>query len=83
MAGLNKLETLLVKCLVNGLGVREAAELGKVSYWTMRDYRNKIAQKLLEFMGADILKDIAQVPGWRNGLDCERAMLACRADRRT
>jgi len=82
MASLNKLETLLVECLVNGLGVREAAELGKVSYWTMRDYRNKIAQKLLEFMGADILKDIAQVPGWRNGLDCERAMLACRADRR-
>jgi len=82
MASLNKFEMLLVECLVNGQGIREAAELAHVSYWTMRDYREKIAVKLLEFMGADILKDIAQQPYWRIGLDCERQQLACRADRR-
>ena len=82
MASLNKLETLLVDCLVNGQGIREAAEIAHVSYWTMRDYREKIGVKLLEFMGADILKDITQLPYWRIGLDCEREAMACRSDRR-
>jgi len=48
----------------------------------MQTYRKKIAQKLMEAMGTDILKDIAQIPGWRIGLDCERELMACRADRR-
>jgi hypothetical protein len=73
---------LLIECFINGLGIGEAAEKGKVSYWTMLDYRRKIGLKLLEFMGADILKDIALTPTWRIGLDCERELLACRAERR-
>jgi hypothetical protein len=48
----------------------------------MQSYRRKIALKLLEFMGVEILQDIAKIPGWRIGLDCEREMLAFRADRR-
>ena len=79
---LTRLEKLLIECLLNGLGVGGAAELGKVSYWTMLDYRRKIAVKLLEYMGNDILKDIASTPTWRIGLDCERELLACRAERR-
>ena len=79
---LNALERLLIECFINGLGIGEAAEKGKVSYWTMLDYRRKIGLKLLEFMGADILKDIALTPTWRIGLDCERELLACRAERR-
>jgi hypothetical protein len=38
--------------------------------------------KIIDFMGIDILKDIASIPGWRIGLDCERELMACRADRR-
>ena len=79
---LTRLEKLLIECLINGLGIREAAELAKVSYWTMQDYRKKIAGKLIEYMGADILKDIASTPHWRIGLDCDRELMACRASRR-
>ena len=79
---LNHNEKLLVECLVNGLGIREASELAKVSYWTMRDCKETVAVKLLDFMGVDILKDITKQPHWKIGLDCERAMMACRADRR-
>lgn len=79
---LTKIERLLVQCLVNGLGIREAAEIAKVSYWTMRAYLKKIAQKIVEFMGADILKDIAAQPAWRISLERERELMACRADRR-
>jgi hypothetical protein len=80
--GLTKIERLLVQCLVNGLGIREAAEIAKVSYWTMRTHLKKLANKVIEFMGIDILRDIALIPGWRIGLDCERELMACRADRR-
>jgi 4-hydroxy-3-methylbut-2-en-1-yl diphosphate synthase IspG/GcpE len=79
---LTQLEMLLIKCLVNGLGIREAAEIAHVSYWTMQDYRRKVAVKIVEFMGVEILCDIALTPGWKIGLDCERELLACRADRR-
>ena len=80
--GLNRLEKLLVDCLVNGLGVREAAEIARVSYWTMRNHLKLLANKVIEFMGMDILKDIAAQPNWRISLDCERELMACRADRR-
>jgi hypothetical protein len=82
IVSLNRMERLLVDCLVKGLGLREAAKIAHVSYWTMRNYRDKIAQKIIGFMGIDILKDIASIPGWRIGLDCERELMACRADRR-
>ena len=83
LATLTEAEHILVDCLVNGLGVKEAAVRARVCYWTMNNYRKKLAVKLLEFMGADILREIAQIPHWRIGLDCERELMACRADRRT
>ena len=82
MAGLSKMEMLVVEFLSNGKTLREAARSVGVCDSTMQNYRNKVAQKLLEFMGADILQDIAQIPGWRIGLDCERESSACRAERR-
>ena len=48
----------------------------------MQKYRRKIAAKVLESMGADVLLDIALVPAWRINLDCERESQACRNDRR-
>jgi hypothetical protein len=33
-------------------------------------------------MGVEILHDLAQLPGWRINLDCEREAQACRNDRR-
>jgi hypothetical protein len=81
-ASLTAREKLLIACLINGMNISEAARQAQVSNWTMTDCRKKLAAKLLEYMGADILKDIAQIPRWRIGLDCERELMACRADRR-
>src|SRR5580704_13019180 len=78
LAGLNRMERVLVKTLLDGLGVKDAAKKARVNYSTMQEYRKKIAQKIVEFMGIDILRDVAKIPGWRIGLDCERELLACR-----
>ena len=82
MAGLSYVEMLVVEFLSAGKTLREAGRKVGLSDSTMQNYRKKIAVKLLEAMGSDILKDIAQIPGWRIGLDCERELMACRADRR-
>jgi hypothetical protein len=49
---------------------------------TMQSYRRKIDVKILEYMGADVWRDIVMAPGWRINLDCEREYQACRNDRR-
>jgi hypothetical protein len=82
MAGLSKMEVLVVDCLCNGTTLRQAGRSVGMSDSTMQTYRKKVAAKVVEFMGADILQDIALLPKWRVGLDCERELFACRADRR-
>lgn len=75
-------ERVLVDCLVNGLGIKEAADRAGVCCRTMRHYQQKLAVKLLDFMGTDILKQITKTPAWRVGLDCQHELMACRAERR-
>jgi hypothetical protein len=82
MAGLSRIEKLVVEFLSAGKTLREAGLKVGLSDSSMQTYRKRIAGKLLETMGSDILKDIMQIPGWRIGLDCERELMACRADRR-
>ena len=75
-------EQLVVEFLSAGKTLREAGRKVGVSDFTMQRYRKKIAVKALEFLGADVLADIAHMPGWRIDLDCERESQACRNDRR-
>lgn len=81
-ASLTKVEKLIIECLISGQTLMDAAKQARVHYSTMVNYRKKLAAKLLEYMGADILCDIARIPQWRIGLDCDRELLACRAERR-
>ena len=81
-ASLTKVEKLLIACLINGQTLMDAAKQARVHYSTMISYRQKLAVKLLDYMGADILRDIACTPHWQIGLECERQLLACKADRR-
>ena len=82
MQSLSKLELLVVEFLSAGKTLSAAARKARVNYSTIQSYRNKIAAKLIDAMGADILKDIAQSPKWKIALNCERELMACRADRR-
>lgn len=83
LAGLTKMERLLVEFLSTGKTLRHAAQKARLTDSTMQYYRKRIAGKIVEFMGIDILRDIALSPKWRIGLDCERELTACRAERRT
>ena len=79
---LSHIEQMVVAFLSAGKTLRDVSRQVGLSDSTMQNYRRKIAAKILEFMGADVLADIAHMPGWRIGLDCEREAQACRNDRR-
>ena len=82
LAQLSRIEKLLVEFLGAGKTLRDVARKAGVSDSTMQTYRRKLGAKLLEFMGADVLADIARLPGWQTTLNCEREAQACRNDRR-
>ncbi len=84
-----KKENYVPSCLLDiagflyaGKTLRQAGRSMDVSDSIMQNHRRKVAAKVVEFMGADILRDIALLPQWKIGLDCERELTACRADRR-
>jgi DNA-binding NarL/FixJ family response regulator len=79
---LSRIEQLVVEFLSAGKTLRDVARKIGVCDSTMQGHRRKIAAKILEFMGADVLRDLAITPGWRINLDCERESQACRNDRR-
>lgn len=81
LVGLTVRERDVVKLLLTGLSGSEIARMFGVDPSTVRYFKNKLADKILAFMGPDILIEIRRRPGWKNSLNVERERLACRVDR--
>ena len=79
---LSHIEQLVIEFLCAGKTLRDAARQVGLSDSAMQGYRHKIAAKILEFMGVDVLVDLGIEPSWRINLDCTRAAQACRYERR-
>jgi hypothetical protein len=62
--------------------VSEVAVAFRLSRSTLQTSKNRLADLILEFMGADILIEVRRRPGWRNDLNTTREKMACRHDRR-
>lgn len=75
-------EKAVVEGLLTGLNGSEIGRALGIDSSTIRYFRQRLAVKILEFMGGEILRDILVKPGWKIGLECEREQQACRADRR-
>ena len=82
LGSLTKRQQLLVECMLAGKNRVQAARSIDVSSWTINYDRTRLAEKIVEFMGADILVTIARIPGWKNNLNANRERLACKGDRR-
>jgi hypothetical protein len=48
----------------------------------MQGDKRKLALKIQEFMGSDILIQIRRKPNWQDSLDTTREKLVCREERR-
>jgi hypothetical protein len=82
LAKLSKIEKLVVEFICAGKSLREAGHKVGFSDSTMQNYRKKIAAKLFEFFGPDILREVVQLPRWKINLNCERETVLCRHERR-
>jgi len=80
LTDLNKMEKLVVECLCDGRTLRAAGRSAGVCDSTMQHHRRKIGQKILEFMGANIVAESIQQPRWRDNLQADREKRAVRLE---
>ena len=82
LKGLTKLELRIVQALADGLTFRQVGRLCKVSLRRLRELQQRLAVKVVEIMGLDVLATIAIRPQWKINLMTIHEQLACRGDRR-
>ena len=81
LAGLSKMEVLVVDSLCEGTTLRQAGRSVGVSDSTMQNYRRRVATKIAEFMGVGILAEIQGRPMWKDNISAAAEKQACRATR--
>ena len=79
---LTKREKAIVKHLLEGRTVSDAAWAFKVSRSAMQQCKERLVQRIREFMGVDILIEVLRLPAWTSNLNANRERLACRYERR-
>jgi hypothetical protein len=82
LACLTAREKAVVEYLLTGRTMSELARNLRLDRSTIQYFKNRLADKVLDYMGRDILKEIKRMPGWKNSLNANRERLACRVDRR-
>jgi len=82
LACLTDREKAVVEYLLSGRTLSELARHLKLDRSTIQQFKYRLADKILDYMGPSILSEIQLKPGWKNSLDANRERLACRVDRR-
>ena len=81
MAGLSVMDQALIDCLVEGKPLATLARKRHLHNATLSYHKRRIAEAIVNFMGADIIIEIQKRPGWKNNLDATREKMACKYDR--
>ena len=79
---LTQREKSVVECMLAGRTGSEIARSFGLDPSTIQYFKKRLAVKILDWMGPDILIEIRKLPGWKNNLNAERERLACRNHRR-
>jgi len=78
MGSLSARERAVIGCIIEGRSLRDAAKSFRVCDSTMQGDKRKLAVKILDFMGFDILIEVRRSPGWKDDLMTSRERLACK-----
>ena len=82
MASLSARDQAIVHCLVEGKPLASLARRRHLNNSTLLYHKKRLASKIQDFMGSDILIQIRRKPNWKDSLDANRERLACREERR-
>jgi hypothetical protein len=81
-AALPERERVAIEFLLEGKSLRDAAHVLRVSDSAMQLSKRDLRDKILQFMGAEILAEIQRRPQWKQNLETIREKMACREERR-
>jgi hypothetical protein len=82
IASLSAREVAVIECIIEGRSLRDAAKSFRVCDSTMQGDKRKLAIKILDFMGFDILIEVRRSPRWKDDLLTSREKLTCKHERR-
>jgi hypothetical protein len=82
MVGLSARDQAIINCLVEGKPLASLARRRHLNTSTLLYHKERLALKIQDYMGADILIQIRRKPNWKDSLDASRERLACREERR-
>ena len=82
MASLSARDQAIIKCLVEGKPLASLARRRHLNNSTLLYRKERLALKIQDFMGSDILIQIRRKPHWKDSLDASRERLARREERR-
>jgi hypothetical protein len=82
VSGSSDRERAVIECIIEGRSLRDAAKSFRVCDSTMQGDKRKLAIKIQEFMGFDILIEVRRSPRWKDSLDATREKMACREERK-
>jgi len=68
----------ILRALADGTDLTRLVSRLNLSRSTLQTRKEKLATLIRECLGEDILKQVQEHPGWRNGLEATRQKLACR-----
>ncbi len=82
MATLSARDQAIINCLVEGKPLASLARKRHLNSSTILYHKERLASKIQNFMGSDILIQIRRKPNWKDSLDATREKMACREERR-
>ena len=77
-SALTERERAVIDCIIEGRSLRDVAKSFRVCDSTMQGDKRKLAVKIQDFMGSDILVQIKKLPRWKEDLMTSREKLTCK-----
>jgi len=80
-AALSPKDQAIIQFLIEGKSGSVMARQLKVSDWTIQHRKHQLVKAIVQFMGPDILLQVARLPKWKNDLAATKEKLACKHER--
>jgi hypothetical protein len=81
MASLSVRDQAIINCLVEGKPLASLARRRHLNNSTLLYHKERLALKIQNFMGSDIIIQIQRRPGWKESINCTSEKMAYRDQR--
>jgi len=83
LSGLSTRDVAIIECLAQGKPLAGLARKRHLNTSTIMYHKERLAQRIANFMGADILVEVRRKPRWMDSINAAREKIAYREQHRT